>query len=316
VGVPILALAAVDVALTHWQAHWRWVACEVPPLVLDPYRLEGVLRSTPPGPQNVALIGNSVTEMAFDGAALEARFAERGLRFPKLTLGGSPALTFGMLADDIAALAPRLAVYVVTPPSLRSERYEDHVYTYDAFAVGELYTAREMLANPRFHIEGAAGQLHVLARHRRALQRAALVRLGRLDWDDLAREANRVRGEHIQEGVDQWQSWLVQPQPDVYPNPNTRGLARLARRITEGGGRLLVLEAPTHPIQAMILPRARVAEARAELARLAASAGFTLIRKEQAPALAEEDFGDWVHVNARGREKLTTFLADTIARTL
>lgn len=284
--------------------------------MLDPYRLEGLVRTTPPGPANVVLLGNSVTEMAFDRAALEARFEDRGLRFPKLTLGGSPALSFGMLADDVAALEPTLVLYVASPPSLRSRDYEDHVYTYDAGALAELFTPAEVLANPRFHIDGAAGQLHVLARHRRAMQRAALVRLGRLEWRDLEREAAWIRVQHMQAGVDQWQTWVAEREPDAYPNPNTRALGRLARRVREGGGRLVVMEAPLHPVQALLLPRKRIAAARDELSRLAAADGFTLLRKEDLPELGEDDFQDWVHANARGRERLTAFLADYLARTL
>jgi hypothetical protein len=289
------------------------VAREVPPLVLDPYRVEGVLRSTPVGRENVALLGNSVTEMAFDRAALEARFADRGLRFPKLTIGGAPALTFGMLADDVAALEPRLAVYVVSPPSLRSRGYEDHVFVYDAGAALETFPPADWLANLRFHIDGAAGQLHVLARHRRAMQRAALVRLGRLTWRDLDREAQRVRVEHMIEGVDQWQTWIADPEPDAYPNPNTRALGRLARRLRERGARLVVIEAPLHPVQALLVPRRRVDAVRAELARLAEAEGFALIRREALPALGEDDFSDWVHANDRGRERLTGFLAGALA---
>lgn len=300
----------------HWDAQWAWVAREVPPLVLDPYRLEGILRATPHGRQNVALVGNSIAEMAFDRAALEQRFADRGLRFPKLTLGGSPTLSFGMLADHIAALEPTLTFYVVTPPSLRSRSFEDHVYTYDVSALSELFTPAELLANPRFHIEGAAGQLHVLARHRRAMQRAGLVWLGRLRWEDLELEAARLRIHHMRDGVDQWQSWLAEREPDVYPNPNTRALGRLARRLRESGGRLVVMEAPSHPIQKLLVPRARREAAHAELERLAAEDGFTLLSQAELPQLGEDDFGDWVHANARGRERLTAFLADYLAKLL
>lgn len=299
-----------------WDAHWAWVAREVPPLVLDPYRLEATLRTTPHGRQNVALVGNSIAEMAFDRAALEERFAARGLRFPKLTIGGAPAASFGMLADDIAALEPALALYVVTPPSLRSRGYEDHVYTYDAAAAAELFTPAEWLANPRFHIDGAAGQLHVLARHRRSMQRAMLVRLGRLRWEELDLEAGRVRIRHMLEGVDQWQTWLADREGDVYPNPNTRALGRLARRLRESGGRLVVMEAPSHPIQKLLVPRARREAAHAELVRLAAEDGFTLLSQAELPALGEDDFADWVHANARGRERLTAFLADYLSKML
>lgn len=285
----------------------------MPPLVLDPYRVEGLLRSTPPGPENVPLLGTSVAEMSFDAAALEARFAERGLRFPKLTLGGAPALSFGMLADDITALSPRVAVYVASAPSLRSRGYEDHVYTYDASALLELFPAGEWLASPAFHIDGAAGQLHVLARHRRSMQRAALVRLGRLTWDDLASEAHWIRIDHMARGADQWQTWLADREPDVYPNPNTRALGRLARRLREHGGRLVVMESPLHPVQAMLVPRSRAEAAHAELERLAAAEDFTLIPRESLPELGEDDFGDWVHPNERGRARLTEFLAGALA---
>jgi hypothetical protein len=292
------------------------VAREVPPFVLDPYRLEGILRTTPHGRQNVVLVGNSITEMAFDRAALEERFAERGLRFPKLTMGGAPAASFGMLADEIAALEPVLAFYVVTPPSLRGRGYEDHVYTYDVAAAAELFTPAEWLANPRFHIDGAAGQLHVLARHRRAMQRAALVRLGRTSWRKLERDAADLRFRHMLDGVDQWQSWLADREGDVYPNPNTRALARLARRVRESGGRLVVLEAPSHPIQKLLVPRARREAAHAELERLAVESGFVLVSQPELPALGEDDFTDWVHANERGRARLTAFLAETVAKML
>jgi hypothetical protein len=284
----------------------------VPPLVLDPYRLEALLRTTPPGRTNVVLLGNSITENGFDRDALEVRFASRGLRFPKLTLGGAPALTFGMLAESIAALEPALAVYVASPPSLRSRGYLDHVYAYDAAAAAALFEPAEWLAEPRFHIDGVAGQLHVLARHRRAMQRSLLVRFGRLSWRELAREGHRARMRHVYEGVDQFQSWLAEREPDVYPNPNTRALGHLARLLRERGGRLLVIEAPAHPIQAVLVSRQRLAAASEALRQLAGAEGFELVGRERLPALDEDDFGDFVHTNARGRERFTAFLADTL----
>jgi len=313
---PVLALVALDRAIVGWQGQWAWAAREVPPLTLDPYRVEGILRSTPPGRQNVLLLGNSITEKGFDSAALEQRFADRGLRFPKLVIGGSPALTFGMLARPIAALEPSLVLLVVAPPSLRSAGYEDHVFTYDALEVPELYTAHEWLANPRFHIEGVAQQLNVLARHRRSMQRAALVWLGIEDWEDVERAAAGLRVEHMLGGADQFQTWLKEPTPDAYPNPNTRALGVLAARLRERGSRLLVMEAPVHPIQALLIPPERLAAAHEELERLAGEDGFALVTQAELPALEERDFTDWVHASARGRKRLTAFLADYLARTL
>jgi hypothetical protein len=147
------------------------------------------------------------------------------------------------------------------------------------------------------------------------MQRAALVRLGRLSWRELEATAHAVRLRHVLEGADQWQSWVAERSPDTYPNPNTRSLLRLARELRAHGGRLVVMEAPLHPIP-LLLARARIEAARAELARLASEADFALVPHEELPALGEEDFGDWVHTNARGRERMTAFLGDYLTRAL
>jgi hypothetical protein len=307
---PVLALAALDRAVVHWDAQWAWAAREVPPLVLDPYRIEALLRTTPPGRENVVLLGNSVLEEGFDADALAARFRERGLRFPKLTLAGSPAVSFGMLAGAVANLEPRAAVYVVSPPGLRSRGYVDEVYVYDVAAVPALFTASEVLAEPRFHLNGLVGQLDVFARHRRALQRAALVWMGRLSWLQLTADAKRVGFLAGREGRDSWVNWMKDPEPDVYPNPNTRALGYLAQRLRDVGTPLIVLQAPLHPMQMKLGIGKRVARYRSYLRELAAAEGFALVGEDQVPQLDTYDFADWVHANEHGRERLTRFLGD------
>jgi len=309
---PVLALLALDRAVVCWDAHWAWAAREVPPLTLDPYRLEATLRSTPPGRRNVVILGNSVAEMGFDREALESRFRAEGLRFPKLTIGGAPAASFGMLARAVAGLEPRTVVYVAAAPALRSRDFLDHVYSYDVRAAPALFTPAEWLAEPRFHLEGLAGQLHVLARHRRALQRALLVRLGRLSWEGLRLQAERIRLEHGLEGRDAFQEWVSQ-EPDRYPNPNTRALAHLARTLRAAGASLVVLDAPVHPILMKLGIRERVARYRSLLRELAEAEGFAWLDAEQLPRLAEHEFLDWIHANDRGRERLTGFLGDHLA---
>lgn len=307
---PVLALVALDRAVVHWDAHWAWAAREVPPLTLDPYRLEAMLRTTPPGRENVVLLGSSVVEEGFDAVALEARFRGRDLRFPKLVMGGGPGASFGMLAAAVAELEPGLVVYAVTPPTLRSRGYLDHVHAYDARAVPALFSAREVLAEPRFHLEGVVGQLHVFARHRRALQRALLVRLGRLRWERLTADAQRFAFLAAQQDRDAWANWLRDPTPDVYPNPNTRALAQLARRLGEVGTPLLVVEAPLHPAQFKLGIGTRVQRYHAHLRELAAAEGFVLLAQDQVPQLDDWEFRDWVHANERGRQRLTAFLGD------
>jgi hypothetical protein len=315
IGGPILALAAMDRAVVLWDSHWAWAARQVPPLVLDPYRVEALLRSTPAGSQNVPILGNSIAEMGLDAAMLEQRFAAAELRFPKLTIGGTPALTFGMMAEDIAALKPRAAIFVASAPSLRSRGYLDHVYTYDAAAAAKLFTPQEALAEALFHLHGAVGQLNVFARHRRALQRAVLVRTGRLDWADLERQSNRVRLRHMLEGSDAFQSWIRDRAPDELENPNTRALGHLAQRLRRLAAPLIVVEAPVHPLTELLAAK-RLKRYQTRLAELAETEGFTLIEADELPAMDENDFADMVHANPQGRERLTGFIADRLAGTL
>ena len=312
---PVLALVALDRAVVLWDGHWAWAAGAVPPLALDPYRLEATLRSTPPGPQNVLILGNSVAEMGFDREALEERFRGSGLRFPKLTIGGAPAASFGMLAPAIAELAPRAVVYVTSAPALRSDDFLDHVYSYDLRAVPALFPGAEPLQEPRFHLEGLAGQLHVLARHRRALQRALLVRLDRLSWQTLQTQMDLRRLERAIDGRDALQTWVAD-DPDVYPNPNTRALAYMQRTFRAAGTAFIVLDAPMHPIPMMLGIGERVAAYRRHLAELAAAEGFALLDERQVPQLDEDEFLDWVHANERGRQRLTARLGDYLTEAL
>ena len=75
-----------------WRGHWEWVAREVPSQILDPYRIEGLLRSTAPGPRNAFLLGDSTMDAGADVERLDRAFEDRGLRFRTLTVGGTPGL--------------------------------------------------------------------------------------------------------------------------------------------------------------------------------------------------------------------------------
>lgn len=311
---PVLALIAMDRAVVLWPGHWDWVARSVPPLVLDPYRLEGVLRSTPPGHDQVLIVGNSIAETGLEPAVLADVFVDDHLRFTKATIGGSPALTFGMLANRLAELSPRAVVYVASAASLGANRGLDHVYTYDAFAVPELLGASEVLGAPREHLDAAIGQLHVFARHRRALRSALQVYSGQTDWDALRLRSDRVRLQHVMEGSDAWQTWLRDPDSDDYPNPNTRSLSRLARLLREAGSELVVVDAPVHPSPLLMGAEARLAEYRAALADLADTDGFRFFPATSLPEFRETHFTDFVHLNERGAERFTAAVGKLLAK--
>lgn len=316
---PILALWSLDRAILGWTAQWQWVSEHVPALTFDPYRAEAILRTIPGAGRSVPILGNSTAEFAIDGKRLEQIFSEQGLLFPKVTIGNSSALTFGMLARSICGLAPPMAIFVSTGPiSLGSEIDYARVFSYDPFAAPALFDLREALDHPGFHFDGAISSLHILARHRSAIQRTLLVRAGLADWGDLAGfDFRRRMALALQDALAPPEELpLPPPIHDRYPNPNSRALGYLAECLTAQGGRLLVVPSPPHPFGQMLISRSRQERYLVELAELGRAHGFDWVAPDELPDFEESDFSDWLHATMEGRDTYTRFLVPRIRSTL
>lgn len=286
------------------SAHWAWAAREVPQGLLDPYRVEAVIHSTEPGPKNVFVLGDSVVDSALDVDELNDALAERGRRYTVLRIGGSPTATFGFLANPLLSLEPSAIILTVNGYSLRSKAFTDHIYTYDVHVVRDLFTWREILAEPGFHLAGLAGQANVLLRLRHSLQRAAAVRLGLSTWQRVHLEQMRLQMEASQ-GQGPLRRWIKDHAGDTYPNPNTRAVALLARKAREAGVKLIVLETPYHPHLALLAGEGRLQAVRALLERMAREEGFTYIRADEMATFGIDDFKDHTHLNEAGRRIFT-----------
>jgi hypothetical protein len=310
VGGPVLLLTVVDRAVVLNEAHWKWVAREVPTQLLDPYRIEAILRTTPPGPRNVLLLGDSTMEAAADLPALNRELGPRGLRAQTVTIGGTPTLAFGFLARAVADLRPSMVVLMVSPYSVRSENFLEATYTYDVRAVPDLFPPRALIDDFSFHLAGAAGQANVLFRHRRAMQRAAGVRWGSESW-------RKLRMETIRAGIKESRAggpllrWMQRP-PDTYPNPNTRAIDLLARRLHAAGAKLVVIEGPIHPLTGLMIRESRYAAFRARMKEQARAGGFTFRDAGSLPPFTLEDFRDQTHLNDQGRRTFTRALTDIL----
>jgi len=105
------------------KPHWEWVARQVPPQILDPYRVEAILRTTPRGRRNVFLLGDSTMDAGRTSRPSIVPSRTRDCASRTLSIGGSPTLAFGFLARAIAALEPSAVVLLVSPYSLRSRGF-------------------------------------------------------------------------------------------------------------------------------------------------------------------------------------------------
>jgi len=267
---------------------------------MDAYRVEALLRSSEPGEIDVAILGNSTAEAIFDAEALE----ERDLRVLKLTIGGAPALSFGMLAGPLLALEPRAVILMLGLAGVQDTGYGIAGVSYDVRAVPALFTAAEVIADPGFHLDGLVRQSHVLARHRRSMQRALLVRTGRLSWERMRLDRMRDQMTNLIAGTNPTPAWARKRAPEVEANPNTRAIELLARRVGESGAAFIAMEAPLHPM-ITLLAGPRLAAFRKALAALAEANGFLWLSTEELPRLGAEHFHDMHHVNEDGRRVFT-----------
>ena len=305
-GAPLLLLAIVDRAVVLSGPHWRWVALEVPSGLLDPYRVEAILRTTDPGPQNVFILGDSTAAATLDTAALEHELDGRGLRFRTLSIGGAPTLTFAFLLNQILVLQPSAIILFVSPYALRSRHFYEYVHPYDARVVRDLFTLQEVLDNAGFHLAGLFGQVNILFRHRRSMQYAAAVRLEMNSWGAL--KAEQLRAElGIFAGAAQGplQTWMKDRAPDSYENPNARALDLIARRCGELGVKLLIVETLMQPTTALVVGEERGQTFRARVRAIADARGVAFMTRAELPALQDRDFADHMHMNERGRQQVS-----------
>jgi len=310
VGVPLLALVAVDRAIVGYRPHWEWVVREVAPNQVDTYRVEAILRTTPRDAGNVAILGDSTALAALDAPTLDEAFADRGRHFVPITVGGTQTVSFGFLTNAILATGARAAVLVVSPYGTRAEVDHGRVEFYDVRAVPSLFTLGEVLAAPRFHLAGIAAQSHVLIRQQWALRQAAQVWLGRTSWARLELDSLRGRLRAFRRGeFGPILEWFRARVPETYPNPNTRAIRYLARRLRAHGGRLVLMESPPHPVLDLVMASRRLAPFRAHMTEIARREGLVYVTGDDLPALEPEDFEDQTHLNARGRARVTAVVA-------
>jgi hypothetical protein len=279
----------------------------------DSFLAEALVHATPPGRDNVLLIGNSRADDGVDLGALEARFALRGFHFRNMTVVGSGPVDEAMRAREIASLEPSTVIAVLASDELRESDCARETFAYDAVAARHIFVWSDLLADPAFHLSGFAGELHVLARHRRSFQNAAMVKLGAETYLQIELELMRLAHERAGKAPPKaMNDWLRKREPDVYPNDNTRALEWLADTLHSAGTRLVVVEAPNHLMLQAPRVKPRVERFREYVSDLAAQHGFVFVPATKFPELELGQFKDLVHLNESGRATFTSTLGDEL----
>jgi hypothetical protein len=321
-AVPLAGLVTLDQLIVRATPFWSWVAREFPRRTDDSFRAEAVIRALPSGRDNVILLGNSRADDAIDVARLQERFESRGLRFTNLTVVGSSLMDAAMRAREIAERAPGVVICVTDASSLRPGGWQEETFAYDWRAAASIFPLSDLWVEPAFHISGVAGESNILARHRRSLQNAAWVGLGRMSFLrirlNLMREARTEPLHAAQHAPPQPKQkspvilWMKQKEADTYPNVNTRALVWLADTFAAAGTHFVVVEAPLNPL--MTAPRVapKVERFREYVDSLAAEHGFSFVPATRFPELDFPQFKDVIHLNESGRDVYTHALGDAL----
>jgi len=313
---PLLALFVLDRGLVGWDAQWRWAAERIPPQTLDTYRVEAILRTIPRG--SVLILGNSTAEDAFDTDLLEEAYAHRGLHFAKLTIGGSPAVNFGMLARAIDEVDPAAVILMTTTSGTGDESWKDKVVVYDVWRAMDLFTPAEILSDLGLHASGVIKQSHVLARHHYALQLTALNAMGRYPFWRLQFRIARAQflrymkprlvpvEDQVAGGNDDGaEEPSPYAKPFVYPNPNSRAIELLARDAARRGTPFILVESPLLPILAGTRIAERSVDFGTYVKEISDVYDIDFIPRGELPPFVREDFKDQVHLGESGQLKFT-----------
>ena len=305
---PLLALWALDALLVSSDSLWLWVEREVPRRVADPFLVEGTLRSAEPGRHNLVVLGNSRADDGIRTGLLERELEPRDLRVLNLTVAGTNVLHQAMMAPALAELEAGLAVLVVDPVAIAAPDFELVSWDYDARVAADVIAPADWLRQPGFHLRGLFQQGHVVARHRQALQYAALVRSGLASWDEIMAEQDRQQSAR-EDDETRWHQWMRGELELEVSGTGIRAIRALARRLGERGTRLVLVEAPLHPIVPMSLARKQSAEFREQMRDFAAGEGIRFVSADAFRHLEVADFFDLIHLNASGAERFTRDLA-------
>lgn len=301
----------IDRAIVWYRPHGQWIAKEIPRQTYDPYRVEAQLRTIEPGRRNVLMVGDSTSEASVDLKQLNRHFARQGFEFNILSIGGAPTVEFGLLTNALVDLDPSAVVVFASPYTLRSGDIYPSIHTYDVRTVPALFTVQEVLDHVPFHLSGMASQAHVLVRHRQAMRRIGAIYLGLDSWSGYASDRMKRKLKMLRNQIDGPLMTWVRNQakaPDVYPNPNTRAIELLARRLGERNVHLVVVEASIHPLFRMLLRPQRLKAFRETVTAIAAEQPMVFLDASHMPVLEDADFKDHSHLNARGRRRFTEAL--------
>lgn len=291
----------------------------------DPLRLEAILRAIPgrESPQRkVLLVGSSLTREGFDVKLLNERFRADKLSFYNLGVAGSSQpLDLYMLRKRLFEKAPEMIMYMPFVESFYSS-YDDNDYNrlhhhFDYSVLPHLlrhFGWGYVRDHQRTLGDALLGKISILYRFRKQFNRVAVRWLtakltGAPDPEPMSYEYTENQPpEYFAAKVNEYGGEYRYARSE-YTELNEMLFREFVRETHEAGIQLVVIDGPVHPRMQAFFSEDTAREYQTFLERSERELGFVYLRRDELPRFSSEDFIDFAHLNAVGREKLSGFMA-------
>ncbi len=298
------------------EAFWRFCYLYGPPAG-DIY-LEANLRTMPQNAdqKKIFIIGSSQTREAIDVELLNGEFEKDNAVVYNLGMSAAQAVDIFMIKDKLLAKKPDIMVYLPQMGSFYMDYDFRKMPHYFSTAVLPYMLKdigiKRMLAQRSYFVESFLGESFTLYKYRTALQ-------GILEnaIKDYISGERRTEPERYLYSENRPKSYFIktieESDRNIYKiGPYTELSEELftlfARDVTSAGVPLIVISSPTNPLTKLMYGKEMDSTFDSFLSKQANDIGFTYLSESQLPSFTEEDFIDFLHLNAMGRSKFSRFL--------
>ncbi len=325
--------AIVLTLLTHvWilnsESFWRFFQLRAVAARDDNVRLEADFRLMPPAeadPARVFLVGSSQTREGIDVGMLNERLGGGGVKLYNLGISGAQGLDMLMLAPRLIEHRPAAMVWV---PSIHT-----FYFSYDTSKIKMVFDPVLTPGWVRHHelarlwrerdtlIEAYLGLAFPIYRYRDQMARISLAWMQQVAFHgpqplepqslykfkpgQMRDERYFARYGKVKDMFksDEWTQWHQESFLDF------------ARLVSEAGIRLIVIDAPIHPMTRNTYDHQRIDKELHDLLRENAERiGYSYYSADQLPPFEEAEYADFLHLNVNGRNRLTGIIADILER--
>lgn len=298
-----------------------------PPLGADPLRVKGALAvARRISAKKVLFTGSSQMREGVDVSQLNVLLQERNAKAFNIGISGGEPMDILMLSDEILKSKPTLLIYMPFFSSFYGGNYDYRkmkLYFNPSILpyIKKILGTRELLAQRAFVFDSYLGQIVPSLRYRMALK----VTIG--DYLKAVVTTRKIRSYHQQrlfaykksKPEEYFRNVLIKNsgRKKSYHTKYTQlekiVFQEFLRKAHKQDVKLIVISGPCHPFYYKLHDEYIMNEYRLFLTNTCAEDGTKCLLEQDLPQFDELDFIDFTHLNARGRDKMTTFLGDFIS---